>query len=137
MNKFYSDNLFKDTVIIIFSDHGEHLSGPLYLLNSEDFYFERTLAILFLIIPNNEFLYKNNLYEIIKYNQQIFTTPFDIYNTLVYLSNEEINKLSNKYNLSYGNSLFTKFNIKKRFCESPKYENQINQNTCNCKKKVI
>ena len=137
LNKFYSDNLFKDTVIIIFSDHGEHLSGPLYLLNSEDFYFERTLAILFLIIPNNEFLYKNNLYEIIKYNQQIFTTPFDIYNTLVYLSNEEINKLSNKYNLSYGNSLFTKFNIKKRFCESPKYENQINQFTCNCKKKVI
>ena len=137
LNKFYSGSLFKDTVIIIFSDHGEHLSGPLYLLKSEDYFFELTLATLFLIIPNNEFLYKNNLYEILKYNQQIFTTPFDIYNTLIYLSNEEINNLNNKYNLSYGNSLFTKFNIKKRFCESPKYENQINQFTCNCKKKVI
>ena len=127
LNKFYKNGLFKDTAIILFSDHGEHLSGPLYLFNSEDFFFERTLPILFLIIPNNEFLYKNNLYEIMKYNEQIFITPFDIYNTLIYLSND------NKENLiSYGDSLFTKLKIEERFCDSPKYENHIKEYACNC-----
>ena len=129
LNKFYSNGKFKDTVTIIFSDHGEHLTGPLYLFNSEDFFFERTLATLFLIIPNNRLLYKDNLFEKIKYNEQIFTTPFDIYNTLIDLSN---NQNKNKYYSPYGNSLFTKFEVKERFCESSKYDNQINQYTCNC-----
>ena len=80
LNKFYSKGYFKDTAIILFSDHGQHLSGPFYLLDSQDFYSERSLPLLFLIIPNNERLYKNNLYENIKLNQQIFITPFDIYN---------------------------------------------------------
>lgn len=132
LNKFYKKGLFKDTVIIIFSDHGEHLTGPLYLFNSEDFFFEKTLATLFLIIPNNEFLYKNNLYETMKYNQQIFTTPFDIYNTLIYLSNGKIKEMNNQNNFSYGNSLFTKLNIRERFCDSPKYDYQINKYACNC-----
>ena len=123
LNKFYSNGLLKDTVIIIFSDHGEHLTGPLYLFNSEDFFFERTLATLFLIIPNNKLLYIDNLFEKIKYNEQVFATPFDIYNTLIDLSN---NKNNYRNYSPYGNSLFTKFDIKERFCDSPKYDNQIN-----------
>jgi len=135
LNKFYSNALFKDTVILIFSDHGQHLSGPLYLFNSEDFFFERTLATLFLIVPNKKVLYKNNLYDEIKYNEQIFITPFDIYNTLLYFAYGEINKLYTKYSVSYGDCLFTKLNYKERFCDSPKYDNQINKYTCNCKNK--
>ena len=77
----------------------------------------------------NKLLYKDNLFEKIKYNEQIFTTAFDIYNTLIDLSNNE-NK--DKYYSPYGNSLFTKFDIKERFCDSPKYDHQINQYTCNC-----
>ena len=132
LNDFYSKGLLKDTVIILFSDHGQHLNGPFYIFKSRDFLFERTLATLFLLIPNNEFLYKDNLYEILKYNQQIFVTPFDIYNTLVYLSS---GKDRDKYYVSYGASLFAKLNIKERYCQSPKYENQINWYTCNCIKK--
>ena len=132
LNKFYKNGLFKDTAIILFSDHGEHLSGPLYLFNSEDFLFERTLPILFLIIPNNEYLYKNNLYEIMKYNEQIFITPFDIYNTLIYLSNGKIKKMNNENNIPYGDSLFTKLKMEERFCDSPKYKNLIKEYACNC-----
>ena len=132
LNNFYSNALLKDTIILIFSDHGQHLSGPLYLFNSEDFFFERTLAILFLVIPNNELLYKNNLYEKIKYNEQVFITPFDIYNTLIYFAYGEMNEMYNKNSVSYGDSLFTKLNFKERFCDSSKYDNQINKYTCNC-----
>jgi hypothetical protein len=70
LSKFYEKGYLKHTAIILFSDHGQHLNGPLYLFDSQDFYYERTLPGLFLILPNDERLYKNNLYDNIKLNQQ-------------------------------------------------------------------
>ena len=83
LNNFYTNGYFKDTAILLFSDHGQHLSGPFYLLDSQDFHSERSLPLLFLIIPNDNRLYKDGLYHKIKANQQIFVTPYDIYNTLL------------------------------------------------------
>ena len=134
--RFYSNGWFKDTVILIFSDHGLHLNGPLYLFDSQDFYYERSLPLLFIIIPNKEELYTNNLYEIIKSNQQTFVTPFDIYNTLIYLSNSET---YNNISSPFGDSLFNEIDYKKRYCQSSLYifqnESQINPSYCSCLKK--
>ena len=134
LNRFYSNGWLKDTVVIIFSDHGMHLNGPLYLIDSQDFYFERSLPSLFMAIPNDEELYINNLYEIIESNQQTFITPFDIYNTLLYLANKE-----NYINIRvpFGDSLFNEINYKIRYCQSSLYilknKSQINLNSCSCK----
>ena len=65
LNRFYSKGWLKDTVVIIFSDHGNHLNGPLYLLDSQDFSFERNLPCLFMAIPNHEELYINNLLKLL------------------------------------------------------------------------
>ena len=116
LNKFYNKGYFKDTAILLFSDHGQHLTGPLYLFNSQDFFIERALPTLFLLLPNDEKLYKDNLYEKIKSNQQIFITPFDIYNTLIHLAFGENYKGYKKYQISYGSSLLTKLNYKIRYC---------------------
>jgi hypothetical protein len=132
LNKFYKKGWFNETSIIIFSDHGMHINGPLYLFDSQDFFYERTLALLFLIIPNDEKLYKDNLYEKIKSNQQTFVTPFDIYNTLVHLAYGDLNKKYFKNSVSYGKSLFTEINYKERFCQSLIYDSQVNENYCNC-----
>ena len=134
-NKFYSKGLFKDTVIILFSDHGMHINGPLYLFDSQDYFIERTLALLFLIVPNDEKLYKDNLYEKMKSNQQTFITPFDIYNTLIHLAYGKIKQNYIRNTVSYGKSLFTEINYKERYCESNIYESQVNLNYCNCKMK--
>ena len=133
LNKFYINGYFKDTAIILFSDHGQHLSGPFYLLDSQDFYSERSLPILFLIIPNNDILYKNNLYEKIKGNQQIFITPYDIYNTLLHIAFGEINQEYKKYSIHYGGSLLTELNYKIRYCESPFFDFEIYLDICRCK----
>ena len=131
--KFYSNSFLKDTVFIIFSDHGEHLNGYLHLTKSREYYYEKTLPTLFLIIPNNDLLFENNLYEIMKNNQQIFITPFDIHDTLIHLAfgNNEIQY--KKHKTSFGDSLFKKINYKIRYCQSPFYNYNIKQ--CNCKKK--
>ena len=133
LNKFYINGYFKDTAIIFFSDHGQHLTGPFYLLDSQDFYSERSLPMLFLIIPNNDKLYKDNLYEKMKINQQIFITPFDIYNTLLHIAFGEINEEYKEYSIYNGGSLLTKLNYKKRYCGSPLFDFQVNLGTCRCK----
>ena len=132
-NIFDKNDYFKDTAIILFSDHGQHLNGPFYLFDSQDFYSEKSLPLLFLILPNNQNLYKNNLYEKIKANEQIFITPFDIYNTLLHLAYGEINQEYKRYSTSYGGSLLTEFNVKQRYCESSFFNFQINLATCRCK----
>ena len=132
LNKFYSKGYFNDTAIIIFSDHGQHLSGPFYLLDSQDFYSERSLPFLFLIVPNNEKLYKNNLYEKIRLNQQVLITPFDIYNTLIHIAFGEINEKYKLYSVPYGGSLLTELNYRTRFCQSTLFEFQVNLGTCRC-----
>ena len=137
LNKFYNKGYLKDTVLLIFSDHGQHLNGPLYLFDSQDFFYERSLATLFLILPNDEKLYKDNLYEKMKSNQQTFITPFDIYNTLVHLSSGENKNEYEKNSIPYGDSLFFEINFKDRYCQSPKFKSQINQLICRCKLKQL
>lgn len=136
INEFYSKGWLNDTIIILFSDHGQHLSGPLYLFDSQDFFFERSLPTLFMILPNDKRLYKNNLYEKIKANQQTFITPFDIYNTLVHLAFGEVNKMYKKFSVPYGGSLLTELNYKERYCQSPIYQSQIYLQSCFCKFKI-
>ena len=130
--KFYSNKWLKDTPIILFSDHGEHLNWPLYLTNSLDYLYEKTLPILLLIIPNNNLLYKNNLYEKMKNNQQIFVTPFDVHDTLLHIAFGKNEKKYKQYKTLYGQSLFKKLNYKIRYCNSPFYNNNIK--LCNCQK---
>ena len=133
LNKFYIKDYFKDTAIIIFSDHGQHLNGPFYLLDSQDFYIEKSLPVLFLLLPNNEKLYNENLYEIIRSNQQTFVTSFDIYNTLVHFAFGNNYLLYNKNSVSNGRSLLTEINYKERYCESPIYNSLINLDFYYCK----
>lgn len=132
-NNFYNKGYFNNTAILLFSDHGQHLNGPLYLFNSQDYYIEKALPSFFLILPNDAKLYKDNLYEKIKSNQQIFITPFDIYNTLIHLAFGENKEEYKKYQVYYGGSLLSELNYKKRFCNSLIYDFQIRN--CYCKEK--
>ena len=134
LDKFNKKGYFEDTIVFIFSDHGQHLTGPLYLFNSQDFFIERTLPVLFLLIPNDEKLYRDNLYEKIKKNSQIFITAYDIYNTFIQLSFGDNKEEYKKNSISLGGSLLSELNYKKRFCESPIYNHlEISKNICNCK----
>lgn len=134
LNDFYSKGYFEDTAILIFSDHGQHLNGPFYLLDSQDFNIERALPTLFLILPNNNILYKNNNYEKIKFNQQTLITSFDIYNTLIHIVFGENSEITKTKSCSFGKSLLTEIDYKQRFCTSPMFENQILE--CKCDKKI-
>ena len=134
LNKFYSNGWLKDTAIILFSDHGQHLGGTFSTLNSDDVQYELTLPFLFLFLPNKEYLYRNNLYEIIKRNQQIFITAFDIYDTLINIAFGKNKTMYQELSIPIGNTLFTELNYSERYCDSPKIESQVNLGICNCRR---
>ena len=129
--KFHRKKWFNDTAIFVLSDHGQHLIVPLKLFHPYDIQYELTLPFLFIFLPNKQYLYKNNLYEIIKENQQVFITPFDIYDTLIHIAYGKKNITNLNLSAPLGNSLFTELNYKERFCDSNKFNSQIV--VCNCK----
>ena len=111
------------SVILLFSDHGNQMPNLHYLLKGEDFIYEKTLGILFIILPENNNLNKESLIV----NEQRFVTPFDIYNTAI----DFINGNKSEYGTK-GQSLFEPIDGLKRNCSL--YENDfINmKGSCHC-----
>ena len=134
LSKLYSNNFLSNTTIILFSDHGQHLNGPLYIFKLKDYLYERTLPVLFLIVPNIPELYEESLYEKIKSNEQVFITPYDIYHTLIHIAlGLNITKINTNLLGKYGESLLAPINYTLRYCQSRIYKSQINSDICNCK----
>ena len=130
---FFDNNLLDDTFIFIVSDHGNHMLGPWAVIRPQDYLIESTLGTLFFIMPNNQKLYKNGLYDIIKKNQQTFITPYDIHNTLIHLACGDNECNPNVYS-KRGSSLLLDIDPMERYCENPKLDLRIAKSDCKCKK---
>ena len=129
---FFDNNLLNDTFVFILSDHGNHLPGPWSIIRPQDFVIESTLGTLFFVMPNNDKLYKDGLYDIIHKNQQTFTTPYDIHDTLIHLAYGDTNA-ENAYS-KRGSSLLKDIDPMERYCENPKLDLNIAKMDCKCKR---
>ena len=130
---FFDNNLLNDTFIFIASDHGNHMLGPWAVIRPQDYLIETTLATLFLIIPNNQKLYKNGLYDIVHKNQQTFVTPYDIHDTMIHIAYGTDTPDPSAYS-KRGSSLLVDIDPMERYCENPKLNLSIAKSDCKCKK---
>ena len=130
---FFDNNLFKDTFLLILSDHGSKLIGPFTFIRPQDYVIEETLPALFFVMPNNEKLYENGMYNEIHKNQQVYLSPFDIHDTLVQLAFEYEKVDSNLYSKK-GSSILSYINPMERYCENPEFDIKISPQYCRCKK---
>ena len=130
---FFDNKLLDDTFMFIVSDHGNHMLGPWAIIRPQDYLIETTLATLFFVIPNNEKLYNNSLYDIIKKNQQTFITPYDIHDTIVHIAygSDEPSPLAYS---KRGSSLLVDIDPMERYWENPKLNLNIAKSNCKCKK---
>ena len=131
VNMFYTNGWLNNTFIMFMSDHGTHLPGPFTIINSQDYKIEKTLGTLFLMIPNDEMLYKNGMYDEIWQNQQTYVTPYDIHDTLIHLAVGE----NEKYNFAYskkGQSLLKYVDYNERYCENKKMNYEFEEGNCRC-----
>ena len=79
----FNDNLFKDSTIILLSDHGLGIQSLYYLC--EFYKFEAVLPMLYIIINDRKNISYHDQYSYIQENQQTFITAYDIYNTVNHL----------------------------------------------------
>ncbi|XP_050415130.2 uncharacterized protein LOC126829361 [Patella vulgata] len=79
LGQFYKDGLFNNSVVILFSDHGQRFGS---FRESYIGKLEERLPMMFLIFP--KWFYKKypQITKNLKINQNRLTTPFDIYETL-------------------------------------------------------
>ena len=122
----FKDNLFKESSIFLLSDHGLGIQSIYYIFQ---FYkFEAHLPMLYIIINDRKNISYYEQYSQIHKNQQVFITPYDIYNTFNHLLYGD--KYINIFNLTdekptpksnFGISLFDKIDSKSRKSENYEY----------------
>jgi len=122
LTKYFDDK----TAIFFLSDHGAHILGFHDILFYKEKTIEKFLAMLFIILPENNDNYNKTAISI---NQQRLITPFDIHDTLLDMINIEKKKYPQM--IDKGQSLFKEINGLKRTCEN--YDKQIPEDVCFCK----
>jgi predicted DNA-binding protein YlxM (UPF0122 family) len=119
LNNLFNENLLKDTIVMIVSDHGCTMPSIYYFYDS--FNFDISLPMLYILSYDKKNLSYNEQYKFIYENQQKFITAYDIYNTIGHLvygkyykkikNKEKSNKDTPK--TKYGKSIFTKIYSKR------------------------
>ena len=127
---YYNKGYFDNTALFIISDHGNIKSGIYNRISNSEFELEQkmgTFILLFSKNKNNQ-KYKVNLLK----NQDIFVTPYDIYDTMIHiLYGDDNNELKNKYAVNNkGKSVLLSINQEERNCQ--KYDDWIRDSFCCC-----
>ena len=128
LEKFITKGWLEDTSIMFVSDHGNNMIGFHNVMNVDDFVIEKTLPALYILHPDSFFrnnnINKEGFDQIMKLNENIMITPYDIYNTILDLIGV------NTFNKN-GQSLLRKIEDgDKRNCK--KYEQDMDKLWCRC-----
>jgi hypothetical protein len=135
----YKNGDLNDTIIFLFSDHGNHMSPHLSLMPTDDLGIEKIMPFFFLLVPKKYNNYTNKyfldeFYDNLYKNQQSLSTCFDIHDTIMHIIFNESDRIKAHFSPN-GTSLFKRINDKKRTCDDyPEiYEKKSPGTlTCNC-----
>ena len=139
LDDLYKNGDLNDTIIFLFSDHGNHASPHLKMMPTDDMKIERIMPFFFLILPKKNNKYQNEYfldeyYDNLHKNQQSLSTFYDIHDTMIHIIFNENDKQKAPYSKN-GTSLFNRINDKLRTCDdfseiyNPKISGEFH---CNC-----
>ena len=119
LHDLFNENLLKDSIVIIISDHGCPMPS-LYYFN-DFFKLDNALPMLYILCYDKKNLTYDEQYKYLSQNQQKLITAYDIYNTIGHLIyGDSYKKIKNKEKSrkdtpksKFGKSLFTKINSKR------------------------
>ncbi len=108
INNFYNSGKLKNTAVFIVSEQGNKNDGLYNILKSVEFEVEKKYGVYIMILDWNEKFKKEQYHNNLIKNQNMLVTPYDIYDTMIYIA------LGDKY--KNGNSLFKEIKIEDTFC---------------------
>ena len=104
----YNEGKLKNTAVLFLSEQGNKNSGLYDILGSAEFDIEKKYGVFIMILDWNT-KFKNGKYHknLIK-NQNLFITPYDVYETMVHIA------IGDKY--KKGNSVFKEIKMEDTYC---------------------
>ena len=121
LDELYKNGDLNDTIIFLFSDHGNHMSPHLSLMPTDDLEIEKIMPFFFILVPKKSNKYQNKyfldeFYDNLYKNQQSFVNCYDIHDTIIHIIYNEFEKNKAPFSLR-GTSLFKKVDDKYRTCD--------------------
>jgi len=119
LNNLYNTGKLKNTAVFIVSEQGNKNNGLYDILGSAEFELEKKYGLFIMILDWNDNFKNGNYHQNLIKNQQIFTTPYDIYESMMHIvfGNLTYNSNTNKnINNFAGESMFNEIHIENRYC---------------------
>lgn len=139
LDELYKNGDLNDTILFLFSDHGNHMAIHLTMVPTDDLEIEKIMPFLFILLPrkkenstNKYFIdeFYNNLHK----NQQSFATCYDIHDTILHIIFNDYDKDMGVFSQN-GTSLFKRVDDLHRTCDDyPEIFEKKSPGTltCNC-----
>ena len=119
LSYLYNNQKLKDTAVFILSEQGNKNNGLYDVLGSAEFELEKKYGLFIMILDWNDEFKKGNYHQNLLKNQNISTTPYDIYESMMHiaLGNLTYSEKDNE-NVIYneGESMLNEIDIENRFC---------------------
>ena len=119
LSHLYNNGKLKNTAVFIVSEQGNKNNGLYDVLGSAEFELEKKYGLFIIILDWNDKFKNGNYHKNLIKNQNIFTTPYDIYESMMHivLGNLTYSKTNIEKMVNYeGESMFNEIHIENRFC---------------------
>ena len=139
LDDLYKSGDLNDTILFLFSDHGNHMAIHLSLFPTDDLPIEKIMPFFFILVPKKTNEYDNKyfldeFYDTLYKNQQSLTNCYDIHDTILHILLNNFEKGKRPFSVN-GTSLFKRVDDMHRTCDNfPEiYAKQSPGTlTCNC-----
>ena len=105
---FYNERKLRNTAVFIISEQGNKNNGLYNILGSVEFEIEKKYGVFIMLLDWNEKFKKEQYHENLIKNQNLFITPYDIYDTVVHIA------LGEKY--ANSSSVFNAIKMEDSYC---------------------
>ena len=105
---FYNERKLRNTAVFIISEQGNKNNGLYSILGSVEFEIEKKYGVFIMLLDWNEKFKKEQYHKNLIKNQNLFITPYDIYDTVVHIA------LGEKY--ANSSSVFNAIKMEDSYC---------------------
>ena len=119
ITQLYNSGKLKNTAVFIVSEQGNRNNGLYDILGSAEFELEKKYGLFIMILDWNDKFKNGNYHKNLMKNQHIFTSPYDIYESMMHIAlGNSSYSLENKKNSDdyWGESMLNEIHIENRYC---------------------
>ena len=118
LSSLYNSGKLKNSAVFIVSEQGNKNDGLYNIIGSAEFELEKKYGLFIMILDWNEKFKRGNYHQNLLNNQNIFSTPYDIYESMMHIISGSNNNFNTTKNMNEytGQSMFYEVHEEMRYC---------------------